>query len=474
MRRWLAACGFLTILVYFGGVRESDAYGLRHRCLPCPAECEPCAAICAEAPAAETARPVPPPIQISPSAQPKAPPKAAPPKTPPKADVRTPPAQPKTQPKAAPPPVIAKPSRLYALLIVGSEDKDSGAAHAAGAKAFAGLLQSGLPKDRVEVSQLAGKDVTADAVRKRLAALSATAADTLVVGYFGPGVYDDAAKDLVLTLPSGNLPRGQVRAALLDKKARLTVLFTDPADSRAVPDKALPALPEPAAGPALERLFFRGRGVVDLQAAAVGERAFVRGDAGGLFTLAFVREAGKAADAAGWQEVFDATRKSTDALYKELRLAVLLSERLSPALKKTYRDQMAQTPVALTPLGGVTIEAAVPFPPIEVASEPPPPSADAPRKSADLVVRLPADARLFVDGRATEQSGPKRTFETPDLRVGKAYSYEVKVVAVRGTFTVAETRRVTVRAGETTAVDFDERSLSRDGVAEATKVAAPK
>ena len=84
MRRWLAVCGALTALVYFV-LRESDAHGLRHRGLPCPAECEPCpevyaAAPAAAPPAAEMARPAPPPVQVAP-----------------------PPAQPKTQPKAAPP-----------------------------------------------------------------------------------------------------------------------------------------------------------------------------------------------------------------------------------------------------------------------------------------------------------------------------------------------------------------------------------
>jgi uncharacterized protein (TIGR03000 family) len=71
-------------------------------------------------------------------------------------------------------------------------------------------------------------------------------------------------------------------------------------------------------------------------------------------------------------------------------------------------------------------------------------------------VKLPADARLFVDGEAVPMTGESRTFQTPALESGRQYYYTVKVEAVRNGEKVSKTERVIVTAGRTARVDFSD------------------
>jgi uncharacterized protein (TIGR03000 family) len=73
---------------------------------------------------------------------------------------------------------------------------------------------------------------------------------------------------------------------------------------------------------------------------------------------------------------------------------------------------------------------------------------------ATLVVTVPEDARILIDGNATQKTGTSRTFASPPLKTGVNYSYEVTVELVRDGKTLAQTRSVGVRAGETTEVDL--------------------
>jgi uncharacterized protein (TIGR03000 family) len=80
--------------------------------------------------------------------------------------------------------------------------------------------------------------------------------------------------------------------------------------------------------------------------------------------------------------------------------------------------------------------------------------ADEVRQAATIVVAVPADAKLSFDGAPTRQTGAIRTFTTPALPAGKDYSYEIKVEAMRQGKPAMHTRRVTVRAGETTRIEI--------------------
>jgi uncharacterized protein (TIGR03000 family) len=75
---------------------------------------------------------------------------------------------------------------------------------------------------------------------------------------------------------------------------------------------------------------------------------------------------------------------------------------------------------------------------------------------SQVEVKLPADARLFVDGQAVPLSGNARTFRTPALEAGREYYYSVKVEAVRDGQTVSKVERVVVAAGRTVRVDLSD------------------
>jgi uncharacterized protein (TIGR03000 family) len=438
MKRWLAVLATLAAVSYFGYVRESDARGLRRgraaACRPCPPPCPAPVWWCsAPEPAAAPVAPVPPP-----------PTAVAPPETTPTPEVTTPPA-----PPPPPPPAAEAPGKLHALFLVDDTNKDTGVPNKAGATLLERVLRAGLPAARLgTVETLTGEAVTRDRVRATLAALAVGPRDALVCYYAGAATYNEAARTYLLTpaaAAGAGLPRDDLRAALLDRHAQLTVLLTDTTSNPALPEM-LPPLPAPAGPAQLEALFFRNRGVVDLQAAAASENAFPRGNEGGLFTLALVEELTRrrpGGPPASWPALVDEVRATTDRLYKDFRRAVLASDKVADDDKRPYRDQPAQTPTTLTPLDQVS-PVAPPSAPTD-AGEP-----------ALILVRIPAGATLFIEDRPTEQTGATRRFETPDLEPGRVYTYTLRAELPRGDGTATETHKVSVSAGETAQVSFVE------------------
>ena len=63
-------------------------------------------------------------------------------------------------------------------------------------------------------------------------------------------------------------------------------------------------------------------------------------------------------------------------------------------------------------------------------------------------VVLPANAKLFVDGRATGGEGTERAFFTPPLARGQKFYYDVKAELVVDGKPVVEEKRVIVQAGD--------------------------
>jgi uncharacterized protein (TIGR03000 family) len=71
-------------------------------------------------------------------------------------------------------------------------------------------------------------------------------------------------------------------------------------------------------------------------------------------------------------------------------------------------------------------------------------------RRAKIIVHLPADARLMVDGKATRSTSATRRFVTPPLESGQGYHYTLKAEIDRGDGEpMTVTKRVDVRAGET-------------------------
>jgi uncharacterized protein (TIGR03000 family) len=81
---------------------------------------------------------------------------------------------------------------------------------------------------------------------------------------------------------------------------------------------------------------------------------------------------------------------------------------------------------------------------------------------ATIVVSLPTEAKLFVDGKATTSTSNVRTFASPTLELGKDYEYTLKAELVRDGQKLSTSKTVLVRAGQETrvAIDFPVTSVA--------------
>jgi uncharacterized protein (TIGR03000 family) len=71
-----------------------------------------------------------------------------------------------------------------------------------------------------------------------------------------------------------------------------------------------------------------------------------------------------------------------------------------------------------------------------------------------LIVRLPADAELYIDRCYICSGSDRRTFVTPPLWPDATYFHDLRVHVVRDSRTFTDFRRVTFRAGDVVEVSF--------------------
>jgi uncharacterized protein (TIGR03000 family) len=63
-------------------------------------------------------------------------------------------------------------------------------------------------------------------------------------------------------------------------------------------------------------------------------------------------------------------------------------------------------------------------------------------------LRVPSDAKIWIDGSPTKQTGTTRSFESPPVAVGPEYGYQIRIQWNRDGKDVTQTRKVTVHAGD--------------------------
>ncbi|MFO0969428.1 MAG: TIGR03000 domain-containing protein [Gemmataceae bacterium] len=73
---------------------------------------------------------------------------------------------------------------------------------------------------------------------------------------------------------------------------------------------------------------------------------------------------------------------------------------------------------------------------------------------ARVVIDVPADAKLYIDGHLMKTTSARRIFQTPDLVAGQTYFYDLKVEVVREGKTLSETQRVLLRPGYSATASF--------------------
>ena len=97
--------------------------------------------------------------------------------------------------------------------------------------------------------------------------------------------------------------------------------------------------------------------------------------------------------------------------------------------------------------------------------------ATAAANQATVIVHLPVEARLFVDGRFADLTSSTRLFITPPLEMDRDYFYTIRVEAERNGETISRSQRVQVRASQVSRVDFGDLASPARTVYEAA--AAP-
>lgn len=74
---------------------------------------------------------------------------------------------------------------------------------------------------------------------------------------------------------------------------------------------------------------------------------------------------------------------------------------------------------------------------------------------ARIVVNVPAEARLTIDGNPTTSTSTERTFVTPPLTPGQEYHYTLAAQFERNGKPMTATKEVAVRPGQQTRVSLD-------------------
>ena len=88
--------------------------------------------------------------------------------------------------------------------------------------------------------------------------------------------------------------------------------------------------------------------------------------------------------------------------------------------------------------------------------------------AAAVVLKAPADVQLSIEGQNIPRTTSEETFRTPELEPGSSYTYTIKATVVRDGKTVAFTKQVKVRAGQTSEADFTKLTVEGKDVARVT------
>lgn len=77
------------------------------------------------------------------------------------------------------------------------------------------------------------------------------------------------------------------------------------------------------------------------------------------------------------------------------------------------------------------------------------------RNAAELIVSLPADAKVYVNGNETRIGGSHRRYMSTGLIPGRSYHYEVQAVVERGGRRTVLTKSTKLTAGSSAKISFE-------------------
>ena len=78
-----------------------------------------------------------------------------------------------------------------------------------------------------------------------------------------------------------------------------------------------------------------------------------------------------------------------------------------------------------------------------------------PTDAALMVLTVPSDAAVFVNGSATTATGAIRHYVSRGLETGKQYEFQVRIVVDRNGSSVEDTKLVSLSAGDRAAISFN-------------------
>ena len=84
------------------------------------------------------------------------------------------------------------------------------------------------------------------------------------------------------------------------------------------------------------------------------------------------------------------------------------------------------------------------------------------RDVANLIVRVPADARVYVQDQAMTMTGPVRHFVTPRLSDDSEYLYNIRVVIERDGRELTKTAQARLRAGQNLEINVSFDDVARN------------
>jgi uncharacterized protein (TIGR03000 family) len=131
-----------------------------------------------------------------------------------------------------------------------------------------------------------------------------------------------------------------------------------------------------------------------------------------------------------------------------------------------YGPPQGPGPGMMGPAGQGTIILTIPPQPVppkkdEPKKKDPQKTSSLPGDKAQVIVSLPADAKLIAEGQQTAGSGSERSFITPSLPEGQDFHYTLKIEYQDGTETKTKTAKLTVRGGHRSELDFNVHSASQ-------------
>jgi uncharacterized protein (TIGR03000 family) len=88
-------------------------------------------------------------------------------------------------------------------------------------------------------------------------------------------------------------------------------------------------------------------------------------------------------------------------------------------------------------------------------------ASNGPTGRATVLVKLPADARLYADSKALNLTGTERKFVSPELPAGQEFVYRFRAEYERGGETLSVTKKVPVKAGATLTIEFTDLTAAK-------------